>query len=243
MKYGMRERISGAIILLALAVIFLPMLFDDPVSRDERPQPMLSIEAPLEVERVEVDDPQPPSRLDETSRDVAAEVDDSQRSTAAVTEPAQSSTTSGSDDPEVSQEPAAAPAQPSNDSDADGSTSVASGESSAASQVDSDQGQSDNAGTEQSADPIAELARAAEAKRAASGDWSVQAGSFGEPGNAERLAKKLESQGFSVFSRPRGNDLTAVYVGPYASAEEGERARSELKAKANLQGLVVRMSP
>jgi DedD protein len=240
MKYGMRERISGAIILLALAVIFLPMLFDDPVSRDERPQPMLSIEAPLEVERVEVDDPQPPSRLDETSRDVAAEVDDSQRSAAAVTEPVQSST-SGSDDPEASQEPAAAPAQPSADSD--GSTSVASGESSAASQAASDQGQSDNAGTEQSADPIAELARAAEAKRAASGDWSVQAGSFGEPGNAERLAKKLESQGFSVFSRPRGNDLTAVYVGPYASAEEGERARSELKAKANLQGLVVRMSP
>lgn len=242
MKYGMRERISGAIILLALAVIFLPMLFDDPVSRDERPQPMLSIEAPLEVERVEVDDPQPPSRLDETSRDVAAEVDDSQRSAAAVTEPAQSST-SGSDNPEASQEPAAAPAQPSNDSDADGSTSVASGESSAASQAASDQGQSDSAGDEQSADPIAELARAAEAKRAASGDWSVQAGSFGEPGNAERLAKKLESQGFSVFSRPRGNDLTAVYVGPYASAEEGERARSELKAKANLQGLVVRMSP
>lgn len=241
MKYGMRERISGAIILLALAVIFLPMLFDDPVSRDERPQPMLSIEAPLEVERVEVDDPQPPSRLDETSRDVAAEEGDSQRSTAAVTEPAQSSTASGSDDPEASQEPAAAPAQPSADSD--GSTSVASGESSAASQAASDQGQSDNAGTEQSADPIAELARAAEAKRAASGDWSVQAGSFGEPGNAERLAKKLESQGFSVFSRPRGNDLTAVYVGPYASAEEGERARSELKAKANLQGLVVRMSP
>ncbi|SDG49684.1 DedD protein [Onishia taeanensis] len=243
MKYGMRERISGAIILLALAVIFLPMLFDDPVSRDERPQPMLSIEAPLDVERVDVDDPQPPSRLDETSSDRATDESDSQGSTAAVTAPAQSDATGGSDDAEAPQESAVAPAQPSTDSDSEGSTSVASGESSAAPQAASDPGQADNAGNEQSADPIAELARAAEAKRAASGDWSVQAGSFGEPGNAERLAKKLESQGFSVFSRPRGNDLTAVYVGPYASAEEGERARSELKAKANLQGLVVRMSP
>lgn len=233
MKYGMRERLSGAIILLALAVIFLPMLFDDPVSRDERPQPMLSIEAPLDVERVEVDDPQPPSRLDETSRDVEGQQND--------TAPAQSSTTSGNDDPEASQESSAASEDAASDSG--GATTVASRESTSASEAAAPQNQADTAGAEQSADPIAELARAAEAKRAVSGDWSVQAGSFGEPGNAERLAKKLETQGFNVFSRPRGNDLTAVYVGPYASAEDGERARSELKAKANLQGLVVRMSP
>ncbi|RAR64349.1 DedD protein [Onishia taeanensis] len=233
MKYGMRERLSGAIILLALAVIFLPMLFDDPVSRDERPQPMLSIEAPLDVERVEVDDPQPPSRLDETSRDVEGQQN--------ASAPAQSSMISGNDDPEASQESSAASEDAASDSA--GATTVASRESTSASEAAAPQNQADTAGAEQSADPIAELARAAEAKRAASGDWSVQAGSFGEPGNAERLAKKLETQGFNVFSRPRGNDLTAVYVGPYASAEDGERARSELKAKANLQGLVVRMSP
>ena len=40
MKYGWRERISGALILLALAVIFLPLLFDDPAPREERPQPL-----------------------------------------------------------------------------------------------------------------------------------------------------------------------------------------------------------
>ena len=34
MKYGKRERISGAVILLALGVIFIPMLFDEPPARD-----------------------------------------------------------------------------------------------------------------------------------------------------------------------------------------------------------------
>lgn len=63
MKYGMRERISGAVILLALAVIFIPMLFDDPPSREEQPAPVLTIEQPIEVERVPVNAPEPPASL------------------------------------------------------------------------------------------------------------------------------------------------------------------------------------
>lgn len=216
MTYGMRERLSGAVILAALAVIFLPMLFDDPVPREERPQPMLSIEAPLEVERVAVEAPQPPTRLDE----------------APARAPNETKVTSGNADRE--------PAPPSEEQ------AVASSEPASSSQPPASQEQADadeSAQAASQADPIAELARAAEAKRAAAGEWSVQAGSFGEPGNAERLEQQLEAKGFNAYRRPRGNDLTAVYVGPYANAEEGERARSELKAKANLQGLVVRMSP
>ncbi|WP_242458057.1 SPOR domain-containing protein [Halomonas sp. YLGW01] len=235
----MRERLSGAVILVALAVIFLPMLFDDPVPREERPQPMLSIEAPLEVDRVEVDDPQPPAGLDDrvdgsldsssdessgerigaASNDATGQVDDAGASEAGVPDADEPS------EPQVvSQQPSAAPNEPEVTSNApEGSDGGEQGET--------------------AVDPIAELARAAEAKRAAAGEWSVQAGSFGEPGNAERLEQQLEAKGFNAYRRPRGNDLTAVYVGPFASAEEGERARSELKAKANLQGLVVRMSP
>ncbi|WP_240724880.1 SPOR domain-containing protein [Onishia niordana] len=228
----MRERVSGAVILLALAVIFLPMLFDDPVSRDERPQPMLSIEAPLEVERVAVDEPQPPSRLDETSNEASTQVERQQDSASSEAEAVKPN---GNADKPVVDVPSVA-------SDEQEETARETAEASEASQESAPQAQADASQPEQ-ADPIADLARAAEEKRAATGEWSVQAGSFGEPGNAERLEEKLESQGFNAYRRPRGNDLTAVYVGPFASAEEGERARSELKAKANLQGLVVRMSP
>ena len=64
MKYGMRERISGAIILVALAVIFLPMLFDEPTPRSERPEPVLTIEQPIPVDQRDVEAPTPPEALD-----------------------------------------------------------------------------------------------------------------------------------------------------------------------------------
>lgn len=203
MKYGWRERVSGAVILVALAVIFVPMLFDDPAPRSERPQPVLTIEQPVEVERREVEEPQPPASLDEPGLPQAIEE---------------------SRQPGDEEAPAGevAPESP-------------------------------------PSDPIAELARAAdqrlsqedssstqapaEAPQPAvpSGEWAVQVGSFGEPDNAERLQAQLREQGFNAYSRPRDNDLTSVYVGPYASSEAGERALNELKSRANLQGLLVRV--
>ncbi|MDL4864762.1 SPOR domain-containing protein, partial [Halomonas elongata] len=72
MKYGMRERISGALILIALAVIFVPLLFDDPAPREERPEPTLTIEQPIEVERRDLEEPTPPESLDERSAEQAS---------------------------------------------------------------------------------------------------------------------------------------------------------------------------
>lgn len=207
MKYGWRERVSGAVILVALAVIFVPMLFDDPPPRSDRPQPVLTIEQPVEVERREVEEPQPPASLDE--RGLPQAIEESRQP---------------SDEEMPAGEVASESPQP---------------------------------------DPIAELARAADQRlsqesassaeapqpaatqapqpAAPAGEWAVQVGSFGEPANAERLQVQLREQGFNAYSRPRDNNLTSVYVGPYASSEAGERALDELKSRANLQGLLVRV--
>ncbi|MDX1466898.1 MAG: SPOR domain-containing protein [Halomonas sp.] len=204
MKYGMRERLSGAVILIALAVIFLPMLFEDPAPRSERPQPVMTIEKPVEVERRELPEPQPPESLDRAPADEVAP------STAASATPQEA-------------EPALeSPPEPE--------------------RVD-----------EPAADPIAELARAADERLAGQqqasstpveaapdGEWAVQVGSFGEAANAERLEAKLADQGLPVYRRVRDNGLTTVYVGPFASSREGERVMGELKARDNLQGLLVR---
>lgn len=63
MKYGMRERISGIIIVVALGVIFVPMLFDEPESPEQRPDPVLTIDPPVDVERRDVPEPTPPAGL------------------------------------------------------------------------------------------------------------------------------------------------------------------------------------
>lgn len=212
MKYGMRERLSGAVILIALAVIFLPMLFDEPAQRGERPQPVMTIEQPVEVERRELSDPQPPESLDQApeaetaSSNAASATPEAARNVEPTSEPAAEQ---ASTPPERADEPAA--------------------------------------------DPIAELARAADERLAGQqqgasspveaapdGEWAVQVGSFGEAANAERLEAKLADQGLPVYRRARGNGLTTVYVGPFASSREGERVMGELKARDNLQGLLVR---
>ncbi|HSH57080.1 MAG TPA: SPOR domain-containing protein [Halomonas sp.] len=223
MKYGMRERLSGAVILIALAVIFVPMLFDEPAPRDGRPEPSLSIEAPIEVERHDVPEPKPPASL------------------------------SGGETPEPS--PRLLPGDDTRSSQIASTEATDQGEASASEQLSP----KEPADTAPDVDPIAELAKAADRRLAerssssnqssaeslepamAEGEWAVQVGSFGKPANVERLLVQLRDEGFTAYSRPRGNDLTTVYVGPFATSEAGERAVAEVKSRVNLQGLLVRV--
>ncbi|SDM74229.1 DedD protein [Franzmannia pantelleriensis] len=216
MKYGMRERISGAVIIIALGVIFVPMLFDSPAPREERPAPVLTIEQPIDVQRTPVDEPTPPASL---STPPAGEIE----------EP-----------PEVDAEQvveATEPVERDEPGDLDQPTPAAP----------------------EASDPIAELAESAQAPSepepeaaaepeqtpptapSEGGEWEVQVGSFGQPDNAERLEAQLNEQGFSAYRRARDNDMTSVYVGPFASSSDGEQARTELQERANIQGLLVRV--
>ena len=229
MKYGMRERVSGAIILIALALIFVPMLLDEPAPRSERPQPVLTIEQPVPVERHDVPDPQPPTSLGEIRMPQQAGSGEGESPASQATESNAADTAAPVDAaPAVAvQEPASQPESP-------------------------DAGEAETPRP----DPIAELAQAAserlqsEASATPStapvpttpgGEWEVQVGSFGEAGNAERLQARLQEQGFPAYSRQRDNGMTTVYVGPFDSSEAGERAISAIKQQINEQGLLVRV--
>ena len=229
MKYGMRERVSGAIILIALALIFVPMLLDEPAPRGERPQPVLTIEQPVPVERRDVPDPQPPASLGEIQ--MPQQASSGERG---PTAPQTSESSAAETPPPVDAAPAVAVQEPASPSE---SPDVAETEA-------------------PRPDPIAELAQAAserlqsEASSAPStapvpttpgGEWEVQVGSFGEAGNAERLQARLQEQGFPAYSRLRDNGMTTVYVGPFESSDAGERAISAIKQQINEQGLLVRV--
>ncbi|PWV67826.1 SPOR domain-containing protein [Halomonas sp. A11-A] len=233
MKYGWPERISGAVILIALAVIFVPLLFSEPAPRSERPQPVLTIEQPIEVPRTEVPEPRPPSSLGEFGGPMAMpEEDEALRDDALVEEVA-----------EIAEEAAEQLAR-----------AEAPAEVMAPPVVDATPSPRAEPAPSPAPDPIAELARAADqrlaesrsqsagtpAPAASGGEWAVQVGSFGEPANAERLLQQLREQGFPAYSQPRDNNLTTVYAGPYRTSEEGERAMNELKSRTNHQGLLVR---
>jgi DedD protein len=229
MKYGMRERISGAVILIALAVIFVPMLFDEPAPRDERPQPVLTIEQPVPVERRNVPDPQPPESLGQIRSPEAETPRVEPQPALADVEP------EPSDVPRVETEPAVAVQQAASNGDASQAPRqdpIADLAQAASERLESNQTPASDAEPPRQSSPAA---------ASPGGEWAVQVGSFGEPGNAERLQSRLQEQGFPVYSRRRDNDMTTVYVGPFDSSDSGERAMSAVKEQANLQGLLVRV--
>lgn len=221
MKYGMRERISGAIILVALAVIFLPMLLDEPTPRSERPEPVLTIEQPIPVDQRDVDSPEPPANLENDTGDDR------------VVEPATGAQL-GQSEADASSQPGASQPEASDDGEASGEAEVANddpiaaiAEQFASSEAQRDTGDNEASSTSDSPAP--------------QDGWAVQVGSFGQADNATRLVEKLSSQGFDAYQRPRENDLTTVYVGPFGTSDEGERVRTELKEDANIQGLLIRV--
>ncbi|WP_158700939.1 SPOR domain-containing protein [Phytohalomonas tamaricis] len=222
MKYGKRERVTGIVILAALAVIFLPMLFSEPAPRGEGPEPVLTVEQPIDLPRNSVSSPSSPLPND-------AEITHNERRSSQVTQTSQLIPSQRDDEPSRPAQRSAPPAQGT-------STGSASSRSNEASKTPS------KASSAAPQDPI--MAAALRGSNslpatAKNGDWAVQAGSFGEPGNADRLIAQLKEQGFSAYKKPRGN-LNTVFVGPFSSSEQGEKARVQLQQKANIKGLVVR---
>lgn len=232
MKYGKTERISGIVILLALLAIFVPWLMSDPAPREDRPQPSFVIEQPVNVERRDVPAPQRPSTIQEptvTTTPLSENGDNSLPIQAIPRQPqtdqlASDESSSPAAEAAGSSEPATAPAATESDPIADliASNSSDTGNSNSGSASGSSQAASAPASTAQ-------------------GEWAVQVGSFGEPGNARRLSQQLSDQGFTVYQRERDNNMTTVFVGPYATSEEGESAMSSIKERANVQGLLVRV--
>lgn len=188
MKYGKTERISGIVILVALAIILLPWLMSEPEPRADRQQPSFTIERPIDVPRREVVAPEQPESIQLANE--PAPVSSGAVATAVTASNPESVNT----------------ALPSSSEDA--------GETSG-----------------NDAMPAAN----------AEGEWGVQIGSFGNAENVERLKTELEEQGFSVFTRERNEELTAVLVGPFETSAQGERAMALVKERVNYQGLLVRV--
>lgn len=86
--------------------------------------------------------------------------------------------------------------------------------------------------------PTKPVAPAASAVAPADG-WSVQAGSFGNNDNAQRLVQRLSQSGFKSYTLKRDPN-TVVLVGPFTTSQAAEEARTQMQQRAGTNGLVVR---
>ncbi|MBC3502625.1 SPOR domain-containing protein [Pseudomonas sp. SWRI59] len=212
---GMKQRMVGALVLVALAVIFLPMLFtrEDEMRqvRVEAPQaPAMPSLPEVKVEPVAVPEPQvipeepqqPPVVIDEATAPASTP---SQPITPSPQTQAQAQAAKPSVlAQKVETKPAAAPAP-----------AVAAAKPATPSKIDVN------------GLPVS---------------WSIQLASLSNRAGAESLQQTLRSQGYNAYIRSAGG-MNRVYVGPLIERAEAERVRDAINRKHSLKGFVMRFQP
>jgi len=214
MDFVLKQRLVGAVVLVALAVIFIPMLLEGP-DRNLVPE-MAPLPEPQDqgisqpLERF----PQPGEIPDEPGQSVL------QTDTAAVTDSSSADADEEGNIPLAlpEPEPEVAPAQP----------KAAPQPVAEASRPPAPAQQSDTGAAAQPAGPL--------------GNWIVQVGSFSSEQNALRLRDRIRKQGFATQVEKvvvSGKTHFRVRVGPYLERDEAEQDREKLTAKLDLKGRVL----
>ncbi|WP_070338008.1 SPOR domain-containing protein [Pseudomonas aeruginosa] len=213
LERGLKQRIVGALVLIALAVIFLPMLFTrEDESRqvvvEAPPRPQAPAMPSVEVQPTEVPELQP------GEEDIAPEIVE-EGSPAAAGQPSQ----------QIGGLPATPPAtQP-----------PAQAQAQAASPPSS---QPQRPAAPPSPPPAEKRLDANNLPQS----WSVQLASLSNRARAEELQKTLRSQGYNAYIRSF-DGMNRVFVGPVIQRAEADRLRDQLSKQQKLNGFVVRFQP
>lgn len=220
---GLKQRIIGALVLVSLAVIFVPMIFDEPHS--ERQSTPITI--PEEPPFPEVQMPQAPVQENpDYFNDAGAGVESEQPET----------TGDGSMDYRIIEsDQAASPSEP-----VEPVQESASGTGSASTNASSPAPAEAPAAEASSAEQASEQG-GAEFSRSLEGAWVVQLGSFGNEDNARRLRDRVIDMGYGAHLQQvtRGDQtLTRVFSGPFVNKADAEKAKTALDSAFSLNGLV-----
>jgi len=215
----LKQRVIGALVLLALIIIFVPMMFnrqDDarkvvvetppqpaaPTVPSTAVQPVQTPEAPPVV--VVPDEPSKP--LGKPQTPIAGTADQAPTQNAPVTAPPSQPAAPVAKAPAASAPVASAPAAPA-------------------------------ATPTPAAKPDSRLGAAN-----LPNSWSVQLASLSSRPSADALQAKLRSQGYNAYVRT-ADGMNRVFVGPVIERSEADRLRDQLNKQNGVKGFVVRFQP
>ena len=233
MEQRLKQRLVGAIVLVSLAVVFVPILFDSPreLNEDYPATPVAEIPERPQVEadapaRITIEAPETP-RLD-------AEVESGRQASNANAADRRASTEA----PASSSLEASAPASGASGQPASARRSDASSARSepATARPDTTSGKKQTAGAP---------AAAGGSSAAASNGWVVQLGSFRMAENARALRLRLQARGYPVLVEPGPSaqgEVFRVFVGPMSRRKQAEDSAAKLRREMALQGIVVSRS-
>ncbi|WP_341963336.1 SPOR domain-containing protein [Pseudomonas sp. RC10] len=216
-----KQRMVGALVLIAIAVIFLPMLFSRQdearhVQVDAPAAPQAPAAAQIKVDPVAVPEQQPlpqePVPSDEELAQPTQPVNQQPPSMPIAPAPTKTA-------PQSRPAPAAKPAAPAPAPAPAKATAPA---------------------------PAAPPALAQDTNRVdANGlsiTWAVQVASLSNRANADALQKTLRTQGYNAYIRT-SDGVNRVFVGPLIERAEADRLRDQLDKQQKLKGIVVRFQP
>lgn len=223
-----KQRMVGALVLIAIAVIFLPMLF----SRQDEAR-RVQVEAPaapqapatsqIKVEPVSVPEQQPLPQEPVPTDDE-------------LTQPAQPVHPAQPVQQRTSQQPPSMPIAPAPSKP----VAVAPKPAQTAPVKPAP------APTPAPAQAPAPVASAADTSRVdANGlsvTWAVQLASLSNRANADTLQKTLRTQGYNAYIRT-ADGVNRVFVGPVIERVEADRLRDTLEKQQKIKGIVVRFQP
>ncbi|RJX77650.1 SPOR domain-containing protein [Pseudomonas sp. LS-2] len=212
-----KQRMVGALVLIAIAVIFLPMLFSRQdearhVQVDAPAAPQAPVAPQVKVEPVAVPEQQPlPQEPVPTDEELAqpSQPTVSQQPPSMPIAPAPAPAKPAATAPAAKPAPAPAPAKPAPAAPAP-------------------------------AAPAAEQSRVD--ANGLSVTWAVQVASLSNRANADNLQKTLRTQGYNAYIRT-SDGVNRVFVGPLIERAEADRLRDQLDKQQKLKGIVVRFVP
>lgn len=210
---GLKQRVVGALVLLALAVIFLPMLF----SREDDVRQVV-VEAPVmpkppAMPTVEVQPTEVPEPLAEEADSAVPPVE------AAPTQAPSAPIASLPTQQAQSTQPKAPAPQPAAPKPASQPTQASAAP----------------------AAPVQQPAQRLDSNNLPV-SWSVQLASLSNRARADELQKSLRSQGYNAYVRSF-DGMNRVFVGPVVERAEADRLRDQLGKQQKLNGFVVRFQP
>jgi len=231
LNQGTKQRIVGTVVLLALALIFLPIIFDGEGSY----QAPLSSRIPEPPVITLLPEPETVRPVMAIANDAVTVIADTSLNpapttieTAAVTD-AVSGTTPEANEPVVSVE-----------SSLSTTTEIAAD---TAEQIVEQQAVGNEIAEVINSEPVeAREIPTLDANGLPQG-WSVRLGSFADERNANNLMQRLLASGYRAYTRQtasNGTRMTGVYVGPWLEQDSVRQYQQQLQEEFQLSGLVVR---
>jgi DedD protein len=236
---GLKQRIIGALVLISLAVIFVPMMFDEP--HDERA--VRSLDIPEEPPFPEVDVPAQDESMTGVP-DYRVEELDSSPTPELVEDPPMGTQPSGGTTGQDSAPADEIPLVGESEEGAADRTPAQTGESAEQPQA-TDNGQAASTAGPSADDKAAEPVSGGQGdfERTLEGAWVLQLGSFGNEENARRLRDNVRDRGYGAHLQEveRGDQrLVRVFSGPFAEKAEAEKAKEVLDKAFGVKALVTK---